>query len=188
MNVLVTGGAGYVGSHAAKFLASSGHRPVVIDDLSTGHNHNVKWGPLIQANLSDRTVVRRVLQEHKIEAVIHFAGSALVAESATQPLVYFENNVAGTLGLLEAMRGAGIRDIVFSSSSRSTDCQLTPRLMKTSLRNQSVLTALQSSPSSVYWNGWALLVNSAGSTFAISMMRVLIPTANWAENMSTKLT
>jgi UDP-arabinose 4-epimerase len=116
MNVLVTGGAGYIGSHAAKALASSGHHPIVIDDLSTGHAHNVKWGPLVQANLSDRAVVRRVLQEHKIEAVIHFAGSALVGESATQPLAYFENNVAGTLGLLEAMRDAGIKDIVFSSS------------------------------------------------------------------------
>jgi UDP-arabinose 4-epimerase len=116
MNVLVTGGAGYIGSHAAKAWASSGHRPIVIDDLSTGHAYNVKWGPLVRANLSERAVVRRVLQEHKIEAVMHFAGSALVGESTTQPLAYFENNVAGTLGLLEAMRGAGIKDIVFSSS------------------------------------------------------------------------
>ena len=116
MNVLVTGGAGYIGSHTAKALARSGYRPIVIDDLSTGHAHNVKWGPLIRARLSDTEAVRRVLQEYKIEAVIHFAGSALVGESATQPLAYFENNVGGTLSLLQAMLDTGVKPIVFSST------------------------------------------------------------------------
>jgi len=81
MNVLVTGGAGYIGSHTAKELARNGHRPIIIDDLSTGHAHNVKWGPLVRANISDTAVVRRLLEEHRIEAVVHFAGSALVGES-----------------------------------------------------------------------------------------------------------
>ena len=116
MNVLVAGGAGYIGSHTAKALARSGYRPIVIDDLSTGHAHNVKWGPLVRASLSDTAVLRRVLKEYKVEAVIHFAASALVGESATQPLAYFQNNVGGTLSLLEAMLGAGIKDIVFSST------------------------------------------------------------------------
>jgi UDP-glucose-4-epimerase GalE len=116
MNVLVTGGAGYIGSHTAKTLLRSQCRPIVIDDLSTGYAHNVKWGPLVRASLSDTAVVRNVLKEHKIEAVVHFAGSALLAESVARPLAYFQNNVGGTLSLLEAMLDAGVKDIVFSST------------------------------------------------------------------------
>jgi UDP-arabinose 4-epimerase len=116
MNVLVTGGAGYIGSHTAKALARSHYLPVVIDDLSTGHAHNVKWGPLIRANLSDTASIRNVLKEHKIQAVVHFAGSALLGESVARPLAYFQNNVGGTLSLLEAMLDVGVRDIVFSST------------------------------------------------------------------------
>jgi UDP-arabinose 4-epimerase len=69
MNILVTGGAGYIGSHTAKTLVRNHYRPIVIDDLSTGHAHNVKWGPFVQASLNDTAVVRSVLKEHKIEAV-----------------------------------------------------------------------------------------------------------------------
>jgi UDP-arabinose 4-epimerase len=116
MKVLVTGGAGYIGSHTAKALARDGHQPIVIDDLSTGHAHNVKWGPFVRANISETDVVRRVLKEHKIEAVVHFAGSALVGESVAQPLRYFQNNVRGTLSLLQAMLDVGVKDIVFSST------------------------------------------------------------------------
>ena len=116
MNVLVTGGAGYIGSHTAKALARSHYQPIVIDDLSTGHTHNVKWGPLIRANLSDTAAVRNVLKEHKIQAVLHFAGSALLGESVTRPLAYFQNNVGGTLSLLQAMRDVEVKDIVFSST------------------------------------------------------------------------
>jgi len=116
MNVLVTGGAGYIGSHTAKALARSHYLPVVIDDLSTGHANNVKWGPLIRANLSDTASIRNVLKEHKIQAVVHFTGSALLGESVARPLAYFQNNVGGTLSLLEAMLDVGVRDIVFSST------------------------------------------------------------------------
>jgi UDP-arabinose 4-epimerase len=116
MNVLVTGGAGYIGSHTAKALANNRHRPVVIDDLSTGHSHNVKWGPLVRANISDTATVRSVIKEYKIESVVHFAGSALLAESVAHPLSYFQNNVGGTLSLLQAMLDAGVKDIVFSST------------------------------------------------------------------------
>jgi len=116
MNILVTGGAGYIGSHTAKALVANHYRPVVIDDLSTGHTHNVKWGPLVRASLSDTAAVRSVLREHKIEAVVHFAGSALLGESVTRPLAYFQNNVGGTLSLLEAMLDVGVKDIVFSST------------------------------------------------------------------------
>jgi UDP-arabinose 4-epimerase len=116
MNILVTGGAGYIGSHTAKALARSHYQPIVIDDLSTGHAHNVKWGPLIRANLSDTAAVRTVLREHKVQAVVHFAGSALLGESVTRPLAYFQNNVGGTLSLLQAMLDVGVKDIVFSST------------------------------------------------------------------------
>jgi UDP-glucose-4-epimerase GalE len=116
MNILVTGGAGYIGSHTAKALVGSHCRPVVIDDLSTGHTHNVKWGPLVRASLSDTAAVRSVLREHKIEAVVHFAGSALLGESVSQPLAYFQNNVGGTMSLLQAMLDVGVKDIVFSST------------------------------------------------------------------------
>jgi len=115
-NVLVTGGAGYIGSHTAKALARSLYQPVVIDNLSTGHVHNVKWGPFVQADICNADAVRRVLKEYRIESVVHFAGSALVAESAARPLAYFQNNLGGTLSLLEAMLDAGVKDIVFSST------------------------------------------------------------------------
>lgn len=116
MNVLVTGGAGYIGSHTAKALVCSGYSPVVIDDLSTGHMHNVRWGPLIQADISDTRTVRRVLEEYRIGAVVHFAGSALISESTVRPLQYFQNNLGGTLSLLQAMLDVGVREIVFSST------------------------------------------------------------------------
>src|SRR5438105_5446148 len=116
MNILVTGGAGYIGSHTAKALALNHDRPIVLDDLSTGHAHNVKWGPLVRASLSDTALVRSVLKEYKIESVVHFAGSALIAESVARPLSYFQNNVGGTLSLLQAMLDAGVKNIVFSST------------------------------------------------------------------------
>ncbi len=116
MNVLVTGGAGYIGSHTAKALARAGHQPVVLDDLSTGHAHNVRWGPFVDAQLSDSATLRDVLRYYQIEAVVHFAAKALVAESVAYPLAYFQNNVGGTITLLESMLSVGVSRIVFSSS------------------------------------------------------------------------
>src|SRR4051812_49206222 len=100
MHILVTGGAGYIGSHTAKRLKQSGYKPVVLDNLSTGHAWAVKWGPLIEGNCGDTALVRSVLRDHGIEAVMHFAGSAEVNESAQNPEKYFQNNVANSLGLL----------------------------------------------------------------------------------------
>src|ERR1700687_4538073 len=116
MNILVTGGAGYIGSHTAKMLSREGHRPVVLDNLSTGHASNVRWGPLVQADLADTAAIQKALREHEIEAVIHFAASALVGESVGKPLAYFQNNIAGTLSLLDAMQTSGVKRLVFSSS------------------------------------------------------------------------
>jgi UDP-arabinose 4-epimerase len=115
-NVLVTGGAGFIGSHTAKALARAGYQPVVVDDLRTGHRSAVRWGPFVEAKVSDQTTLRQVFQQYRIGAVIHFAASAYVGESMRVPDLYFRNNVGSTLDLLEVMLEAGIQKIVFSSS------------------------------------------------------------------------
>ncbi|MER3484282.1 MAG: UDP-glucose 4-epimerase GalE, partial [Meiothermus sp.] len=116
MNVLVTGGAGYIGSHTAKALHRAGFTPIVLDNLSMGHAWAVKWGPLVQADLADRGALFSAMRAHRVEAVIHFAANAYVGESMQNPAQYFRNNVTGTLNLLEAMQEAGVRHMVFSSS------------------------------------------------------------------------
>ena len=116
MRILVTGGAGYIGSHTAKELYKAGHEPVVVDDLSTGHSHAVRWGPLVVGDCGDSELVRSVLREYEIAAVMHFAASAYVGESVTNPRKYFNNNVQNSLRLLDAMLDEGVSRIVFSSS------------------------------------------------------------------------
>ena len=114
--VLVTGGAGYIGSHACKALAGAGFQPLVFDNLSRGHREAVRWGPLVEGDLADRQRLCAALIEHKVEAVMHFAAYAYVGESVTDPALYYRNNLGGTLSLLEAMRKAGVGEIVFSST------------------------------------------------------------------------
>jgi UDP-glucose-4-epimerase GalE len=116
MRILVTGGAGYIGSHTAKLLAQSGHVPIVFDDLTQGHEWAVKWGPLERGSLADSGRLKEVFAAQKVEAVVHFAANALVGESMSQPAKYFRNNTVGTLNLLDAMREAGVATIVFSST------------------------------------------------------------------------
>jgi UDP-glucose-4-epimerase GalE len=116
MAVLVTGGAGYIGSHTAKALSKAGFEPVVLDNLSRGYRDAVRWGPFVRADVEDQAAVRRTLQEYSIDAVVHFAAFAYVGESMQDPGRYFRNNVAGTLNLLEAMREEGVTKIVFSST------------------------------------------------------------------------
>jgi len=115
--ILVLGGAGYVGSHACKALAQAGFLPVTIDTLRTGHADAVKWGPLIEADFGDVEAVRAAVRTHGVTAAMHFAAMSLVAESVAEPVLYYEKNVAGTLRLLEALEGEGVRRIVFSSSA-----------------------------------------------------------------------
>src|SRR6516162_7185551 len=114
--ILVTGGAGYIGSHACKALAAAGYAPVAYDNLIYGHREAVRWGPLIEADLADRERLAEALARHKVAAVMHFAAFAYVGESMTKPEIYFRNNVVNTLGLLDAMLAAGVRHIVFSST------------------------------------------------------------------------
>ena len=116
MRVLVTGGAGYIGSHTAKALSKDGIDPVVFDNLSRGHAEAVKWGPLVNGDLCEPQSIRRALSDYRIEAVIHFAAYAYVGESVQEPRKYFENNVANSLHLLDAMLDAGVKRIVFSST------------------------------------------------------------------------
>ena len=114
--VIVTGGAGYVGSHTAKALAQAGYTPVTVDHLGRGFAHAVKWGPLEQGDILDRDFLEAVIRRHKPEAVLHFAALAYVGESVTNPGLYYRNNVVGSLTLLEAMRDAGVARLVFSST------------------------------------------------------------------------
>ncbi|MFK4387570.1 UDP-glucose 4-epimerase GalE [Bradyrhizobium sp. USDA 223] len=113
--VLVTGGAGYIGSHACRALSAAGYQPVVYDNLSTGHRSFVS-GPLVTGDLLDGAALARAFADHKIAAVMHFAAASLVGESMTDPQKYYINNVQGTLSLLQAMRNAGCHRIVFSST------------------------------------------------------------------------
>lgn len=116
MQVLVTGGAGYIGSHTAKLLARAGHEPVVLDNLRHGHRWAVRWGPLVEMDLSDRVGLASVFQKYRIGAVIHFAAFAYVGESMRAPAEYFRNNVVNTMNLLDAMRAQDVGRIVFSST------------------------------------------------------------------------
>ncbi len=114
--ILVTGGAGYIGSHACKALAAAGFLPVAFDNLSTGHADAVRWGPLEQGDVADASAVAAALERHRAVAVMHFAASAYVGESVTRPWDYYANNVGGIIGLLQGCDRAGVRRVVFSSS------------------------------------------------------------------------
>ena len=116
LNVLVTGGAGYIGSHACKALAAAGHHPITYDSLVYGHPWAVKWGPLVEGDLADSELLRQTLRQHRIDAVMHFAAFAYVGESMQDPGKYFRNNVGNTIKLLDAMVEEGVKTIVFSST------------------------------------------------------------------------
>lgn len=117
MRILVTGGAGYVGSFAARYLLRAGHEVVAIDNLSQGHRSALPEGILTVGDIADLSLVGRLLREHRVEAVMHFAGSTSVAESVARPEIHWRNNAANTLGLLETMLEHDVRRIVFSSSA-----------------------------------------------------------------------
>ena len=117
MRVLVTGGAGYIGSHTAKVLARAGHEPIVFDNFSSGHRWAVKWGRLVEGDLADQELVLRTLHDLQIQAVIHFAGDIQVGESVSNPRKYFWNNAVNSLRLLDAVVEAGSLPFVFSSSA-----------------------------------------------------------------------
>ena len=114
--VLVTGGAGYVGSHVCKALARAGYVPVTYDNLATGHRWAVQWGPLEEGDVRDSNRIETVLRRYRATAVLHFAALSLVGASAKQPFDYYDVNVNGALSLTHAMRQTGLRKLVFSST------------------------------------------------------------------------
>lgn len=117
MNVLVAGGAGYIGSHCVRQLLAAGHAPVVLDNFAYGHRAAVPGGvPLVEASLGDVAALDRVFTAHRVDVVMHFAAFCYVGESVTAPLKYYQNNVAATLNLLEAMLRHRVKRFVFSST------------------------------------------------------------------------
>jgi UDP-glucose 4-epimerase len=117
MKVLVTGGAGYIGSHTVRVLRARGDQVVVLDSLELGHKVALGDTPLVVGNTQDAALVTNLVREHGIEAVVHFAAYKAAGESMRDPAKYFDNNVTGTLRLLEALRTSGVRRVVFSSTA-----------------------------------------------------------------------
>ena len=115
-NILVVGGAGYIGSHMCKYLANNGYTPIAFDNLVYGHRQAVKYGPFIEGSIGDSKLLRDVFSEYQIAAVMHFAAFCYVGESVTEPTKYYRNNVANTLNLLEAMVEKNVNNFIFSSS------------------------------------------------------------------------
>ena len=115
-NVLVAGGAGYIGSHTCKLLAKAGREPVVLDDLSTGHRWAAKFGPFYQGDIENGELVRKIVRDHEITDVIDFAAKAAVGESYVDPGKYFRENVGKTVHFVDALIAGGVKNIVFSST------------------------------------------------------------------------
>ncbi|WP_319781094.1 UDP-glucose 4-epimerase GalE [Maridesulfovibrio sp.] len=117
LSLLVCGGAGYIGSHMTRMIAESGHDVTVFDNLSTGHAEALKWGKFVQGDLRNPADLEKVFAESKYDAVFHFSGLIVVSESVEKPYEYYDNNVTGTLNLLQAMRKYGVDKFVFSSTA-----------------------------------------------------------------------
>lgn len=117
MSILVTGGAGYIGSHVVRQLGERGERVVVLDNLSTGFRSAVLHGELVVGDTGDRALVSRVLDEHKVDTVMHFAAHTIVPESVSNPLKYYGNNTCSTRNLLQCCQEAGVKQFVFSSTA-----------------------------------------------------------------------
>jgi UDP-arabinose 4-epimerase len=114
--ILVTGGAGFIGSHTCKRLYADGFLPITFDNLCTGNRKAVRWGPLVEADIADTAAFAAACERYRPEAVVHFAAAAYVGESVADPEKYYRTNVAGTLSILRACQESGVRSVVFSSS------------------------------------------------------------------------
>ena len=116
VNILVIGGAGYIGSYMCKYLAKRGYQPIVLDNLIYGHREAVRWGPFFEGSMADQDLLNRIFFEYEIAAIMHFAAFCYVGESINEPAKYYHNNVAETIGLLEMMVKKNIPNFIFSSS------------------------------------------------------------------------
>lgn len=114
--VLVAGGAGYIGSHAAKALRLAGYEPVVFDDLSSGHEHAVRWGPLVRGDIRNADALRAAIRHYRPESAMNFAARIEVGEGEKNPAAFYDNNVAGMLNLARVMLDEGVKSLVFSST------------------------------------------------------------------------
>ena len=117
MKVLITGGAGYIGSHVVKMLGEQGHKVLVYDNLSTGHEWAILFGKLVVGDLADTTLLTDTLSGFRPDAVMHFAAHIQVEESVKEPLKYYRNNTVNALNLLEAMKTIGLQKLIFSSTA-----------------------------------------------------------------------
>src|SRR4051794_29577145 len=151
MRILVVGGAGYIGSHAVRRLLRAGHDVHVFDNLDLGHAWAAPEGRLIIGDLADRAALESALRSAGAEAVMHFAAFASVPESVADPAKYYRNNVVGTLNLLDAMRAAGVRRLVFSSTAAVYGVAEVVPIPEGARSGRSTPTASPSSPSSVPW-------------------------------------
>ncbi|VFU07851.1 UDP-glucose 4-epimerase GalE [Methylocella tundrae] len=133
--VIVTGGAGYIGSHTCKELASAGIEPIVYDNLLYGHRHNVKWGPLVVGDILDHEQLAMAFKKYRPQACIHFAALAYVGESVERPSAYYRTNVTGTLTLLSEMLRADVHTIVFSSTCATYGVPDVLPVVETTLQN-----------------------------------------------------
>ena len=133
--VLVTGGAGYIGAHTCKALARKGYEVVVLDNLVYGHREFVKWGELVEGDLSDRVFLRETFEKYQPDAVLHFAAYSYVGESVEDPSKYYRNNVVGTLNLLDAARESGVKEFVFSSTCATYGMPETVPIVETETQN-----------------------------------------------------
>jgi UDP-glucose 4-epimerase len=125
--ILVTGGAGYIGSHVLRQLGERGERLVTLDNLSTGYRSSVLHGEFVQGDTGDAPLVADVLARHQVETVMHFAAHISVPESVAEPLKYYRNNTANTRTLLECCVAAGVKHFVFSSTAASDGFQIVDR-------------------------------------------------------------
>jgi UDP-glucose-4-epimerase GalE len=115
-NILIVGGAGYIGSHMCKYLAKHRYNPIVLDNLVCGHGQAVKWGPFFEGSMNDSDLLRKIFSDYRIAAVMHFAAFCYVGESVTVPAEYYRNNVANTISLLQVMVEKKVPNFIFSSS------------------------------------------------------------------------
>jgi UDP-arabinose 4-epimerase len=114
--ILITGGAGYIGSHTAKALRLAGREPIVFDDLTSGHEHAVRWGPLVKGDIRDAEALRAAIRQYRPDAVMQFAARIEVGEGERNATHFYDNNVAGTLNLVRVMMEEGVKNLVFSST------------------------------------------------------------------------
>jgi UDP-arabinose 4-epimerase len=133
--ILVTGGAGFIGSHTCKLLSAAGYLPVVYDNLSRGNEKSVAWGPLVTGDIRDGKALARAITAYRPRAIIHFAALAYVGESVSEPAEYYSTNVTGTIAVLDAARTHGIDNIIFSSSCATYGVAESLPMLETSPQN-----------------------------------------------------